>query len=64
MAVDIDIHDATEMLRLTIDNRADARIVKASPSIINKAVDKSRDEVMPTVDRFKAEREGEWRGAA
>ena len=62
--VDIYIHDATEMLEVTIDNRADARIVKAAPRIIKKATDKSRDDVMPTVDRYKAEREGDWRGVA
>lgn len=61
--VDIYIHDATEMLNLTIDNRADVRIVKASPQIIKKATSKSREEVMPTFEQHKADREGEWRAA-
>lgn len=61
--VDIYIYDATEMLNLKIDNRADARIVRASPVIVKKATDQSRDEVMPTVNRYKAEREGDWRAS-
>ncbi len=62
--VDIYIHDATEMLNITIDNRADARIVNAAPGIVKKSTEQSRKQVMPTVDRHHAEQDGEWRGAA
>lgn len=62
--VDIYIHDATEMLNLTIDNRADVRIARASPKIVKSSTSQSRREVKPTIDRHHAEQDGEWRGAA
>lgn len=61
--VEIYIYDATELLNVKIDNRADARIVKASPTIIKKATDESREQVVPTVNRYKADRQGDWRAA-
>jgi len=61
--VDIYIHDGTEMLNVTIDNRADARIVRASPEIVKRSTDQSRKQVMSTVDQHQREREGDWRVA-
>lgn len=59
--VDIYIHDGTEMLLTTIDNRSNANIVRASPAIEGRAVKKANTAVPSMVAQDHATRGGDYR---
>jgi hypothetical protein len=56
------IHILLSLDNEMLDARVDTRVGAASPRIISVAVNKARDQVVPTMNSYKAERGGDYRG--
>jgi len=59
--IDIHVHENGELLRMEIDNRSQANIIRATPRIVKTATDLAREDVVPTMSRHQSERGGDYR---
>lgn len=50
------------LLRAVVVDESGRVVARATPRIVSAAVDRSREEVVPTMARFEAERGGDYRG--
>lgn len=61
--IKIEVSADSDWVRVVARDESGKVVAEASPSIVTRAVNRSRDEVMPTVSRHEAERGGDYRVA-
>ena len=60
-ALNVTITLDNELLRAIITDQSGKVVARATPRIVKAAIDIARDEVVPTVNRYESERQGDYR---